>query len=855
MRQCPRACFLGVHILLAALGFFPCLWAQDVSDESKGVDSGNYNIRQTLEFGYRSDWINGDQDTYDTFVDLGKGLRLFDYSLDMRSLNHAGIFFDDLTFSNFGYGGDPNDVSRLRLEKNKWYDFQAMFRRDQNFWDWNLWANPLNPISTNPAASPTMPVATSPHALDLVRRMQDYDLTLRPESKVRFRLGYSHDRDDGPGFFTTDGGTISPFSENYSYTTNAYRMGVDFRILPRTMLSYDQLLNYFKQDNGVVDQNFPFQVVNGGVTIPVDLGDIWSSAGGEILPCGPGASNGGAFPFAGTTPPTANANCNGFVAYSQVGRPRNFMPTELFRFQSNYFKKFETSGSFGYSTANNVIPDFNETVVGWTTRNSSPGGTTSGPADAKRVSVNADWSGVYSLTNKLRLRDQFRFDNWRIPTLWDSVLGSFFTTGGVGLGAPIGVFNAANCNAANSYSGPACPSHTATSGPDLTDGVSANYFAQDLKTNTIELEYDFTRRFNARLGYWYGHRNITTNSNSFTTLEVFDPGGPGATAANDYLAARGGCALSGGTLPAVCTLNADGSITYNPGAPTGLSAPSSLIINEHALLLGMVARPTDNLRISGDFEFGYNDFAFTRTSPRQVQSYKINTSYQPKPWASLSGTVDIHENRDDVYTVNDLEHDRMYSFTSTLSSGPHLSVNFGYTYSNVFAQAIVCYTEGFGPAPAGTTPCPATGSPVPLGALAMYTSNDHFAYAGLMWRVNARVTATLGFNGSFVRGTSPYFNEPQFATGTPPPLQQVTLNTLQPAGTLNFNYLQPTGSIDIRVYKGLSYKMAWNYYGYDIAGNQFPAMLALTPTNPLLPSLQLENFNGSTATFAIRYAF
>ena len=40
-----------------------------------------------------------------------------------------------------------------------------------------------------------------------MRRMQDYDLTLLPQSRVRFRLGFSHDRDEGPGFFTTDSGT------------------------------------------------------------------------------------------------------------------------------------------------------------------------------------------------------------------------------------------------------------------------------------------------------------------------------------------------------------------------------------------------------------------------------------------------------------------------------------------------------------------------------------------------------------------------------------------------------------------------------------------------------------------------
>ena len=126
-------------------------------------------------------------------------------------------------------------------------------------------------------------------------------------------------------------------------------------------------------------------------------------------------------------------------------------------------------------------------------------------------------------------------------------------------------------------------------------------------------------------------------------------------------------------------MNSDGSITFNAGPPTGLTTPTFNTINTNALLLGGVARPIDNLRITGDFEFGYNDFAFTRTSPRQVQSYRISANYKPKPWGDINGAVDIHENRDNVFTVNNLEHDRMYSFTTILMPNKRLSVDFGTT--------------------------------------------------------------------------------------------------------------------------------------------------------------------------------
>ena len=152
-------------------------------------------------------------------------------------------------------------MDRLCWDKNKWYGVRANFRSEKNFWDYNLLANPLNPSTSTPSVA----IASSPHSLDLVRRMQDYTLTLLPQSRVRLRLGFSRNRDQGPGRFTTDGGTVSAFNETYSYTTNSYRVGADFKLLPKTTISYDQFLSYYKQDNAVTDnpQRSGYQLANG----------------------------------------------------------------------------------------------------------------------------------------------------------------------------------------------------------------------------------------------------------------------------------------------------------------------------------------------------------------------------------------------------------------------------------------------------------------------------------------------------------------------------------------------------------------------------------------------------------------
>jgi hypothetical protein len=226
----------------------------------------------------------------------------------------------------------------------------------------------------------------------------------------------------------------------------------------------------------------------------------------------------------------------------------------------------------------------------------------------------------------------------------------------------------------------------------------------------------------------------------------------------------------------------------------------------------------------------------------------VHVNYKPRRWATLDGGVEIHENRDNVFTVDNLEHDRSYSFSAILSPNPRLSVDFGYNYWDVYTQALICFPYSISysnPAPPPSTlpvftfpigapmlptgpACPITGASSPLGTLSTYSSTDHFAHAAMMWKVMRRVTATVGYGGSFVRGNT------------------IFLNPLTPSGTLDYNYQRPYALIAINLYKGLTYKMAWNYYGFNETGNTSPFGLAAIP---------LQDFNGSNATFSFAYSF
>ena len=212
--------------------------------QPQGKESGGYLIHQSMEFGYRVSDITGSEQMYNTLVDLRTGPRFLEQSLSMQSQNHDGLLFDNLFINSFGWGGDPNNGLRARVEKISWYDFRANFRRDQTDFDYNLLANPLNPSTS----SPNLPVNFSPHNFGTRRRMSDFDLTLLPQSKVDFRIGYTRNNMTGPSYSSVHEGTDALLFQAWNTTLNSYRFGADMKVLPRTVISYDQFLDYYQGD-------------------------------------------------------------------------------------------------------------------------------------------------------------------------------------------------------------------------------------------------------------------------------------------------------------------------------------------------------------------------------------------------------------------------------------------------------------------------------------------------------------------------------------------------------------------------------------------------------------------------------
>jgi hypothetical protein len=291
--------------------------SQNQPAQQEGVTAGDYVIHTSAEIGYRYTNVTGSDNMYDTLVNLQTGPRFLDETFSMQSQDHQGLLFDNLSVNSFGWGGDPNNVLRARVEKNKWYNFLASFRRDQNFFDYDLLVNPLNP----PTSSPSIPVLNSAHAFDTTRRMTDIDLTLLPQSVVSFRFGYSHNNMTGPSYTSIHTGTEALLLQPWNTTMNAYRFGADWKVAPRTVLSYDQFLYYYKGDTDPQLSSFAMAFLPGGGT--VELGLPFDTANKSPCAVVPPATS-----LINSSGTLTNLDCNGYFSYFRNQRIRTSTPME-----------------------------------------------------------------------------------------------------------------------------------------------------------------------------------------------------------------------------------------------------------------------------------------------------------------------------------------------------------------------------------------------------------------------------------------------------------------------------------------------------------------------------------------------
>ena len=205
------------------------------SGPPRGENTGDYNITNSFELGYRWTLVGGSMGEYRSDVNYRNGVRLLGSSFSMDSKDGHGKYFDQILLNTLGLGNDPYESASLRVQKNGLYRYDMLWR--------------LNDYS-----NPGLTVAGGLHGMDTQMRLQDHEFTLFPQGHYRLRAGYSRNVQDGPMLSTSleldnnpTNSTGLPVFADLRQTWDEYRIGgdVEFAGFRFTLL---HRWDYFKQD-------------------------------------------------------------------------------------------------------------------------------------------------------------------------------------------------------------------------------------------------------------------------------------------------------------------------------------------------------------------------------------------------------------------------------------------------------------------------------------------------------------------------------------------------------------------------------------------------------------------------------
>jgi hypothetical protein len=198
----------------------------------RGANAADYNIVQSWEFGYRFATIGGDRGKYQSDVNFGNGIRLLGSSLSINSKEGHGRWFDEFILSTQGLGNDPYESATVRLQKNRWYRYDLLWRQ-------------------NDYRNPGLVIANGTHAQNTTHRWQDHDVVLFPQSHFKLRAGYSRVKQTGPALssvleFDTRGEVFPVLRDTYRQFDD-YRVGgdVDFKGF---RLTVQRRWSFYKED-------------------------------------------------------------------------------------------------------------------------------------------------------------------------------------------------------------------------------------------------------------------------------------------------------------------------------------------------------------------------------------------------------------------------------------------------------------------------------------------------------------------------------------------------------------------------------------------------------------------------------
>lgn len=312
--------------------------------------------------------------------------------------------------------------------------------------------------------------------------------------------------------------------------------------------------------------------------------------------------------------------------------------------------------------------------------------------------------------------------------------------------------------------------------PTVVPTVQQASFNQTWTRNQAELAWDFSKKAGARIGYRYGDREF----NHF----------------NDFL----------------------------PGDE------DHFVGLEKTALFGLWARPLPGLRLNFDLEHTNYNSVFVRLSPRKEGRYRFQTTYSPRPWATLGGSINILQQSNADAQTQFVGHNQNYGLTASPAPRERFGMDLAYNFNSVIQNALICFNDT---PPVGVSlpfvtnamnnNCAGNDTANNLMANSYYTNHTNFGMTTIRFKPTKRATLNAGYSMTSVDG-----NVPQFTV-------------LQPLGSLQYKYQQPVANLSIDIGHKLAYNMGWNYYQYGEGS-------FVGPTAP-------RYFHANALTESLRYAF
>jgi hypothetical protein len=759
-----------------------------------------YTVHHSVDLGGHLDGIVGSNAMYDTMVNQHSGMRLLGETFEMHALpGNKKALMDDLKGFTNGLGGDPNNLAKLDFSKKKVYEFSGIFRRDRQYFDYDLLGNPnigagqSLPVGLSTAHAASMPwsqVMQSPVMFNTVRRMTDTSLILYPQSKVTYRVSYAQNIMQGvsnsPSYSFAKYDAL--LQQNERNSTDDVLLGVDWKPLKETKVTFEEQMVNFKNNTSyaLAPSAYNVQEANGA---KASLGDWdalepygYTATGFSVSGVCSTASMGSANYTSATsyTILTANANgglpiinaaCSVISSYTRTQPSRIFTPTESLRFQSSSIKNVQMNGDARFTLANMNLPNYYDNYQGLTASATSGvlSSTWMGSAKAHRQSVAADYGIVWQPTKNVSISDQASANTVHQPgsVLINSAVNTTITTAGA-----ISINSIANATATASIWG---------GGPTLGT-PKYGYYGQGSFVNNLTAAWDLS---NARLALTYRHGSRTVSQGTPHNMAI-----PSTTAYTDPLS---------------------GNIT----------------INEDGGIFNASVRPMRNLDINGSVEVLYNDNAVTAVGPRQTQQYRVHAKYKAAPWAVFTAAYSDRErhnntNNNQAYVAsgNQLyagpiahqDYSRTASVGATMSPNEHYGLDLYYAFSEVYTTTNICYdsvntsyTNMPGASSASGAACSAGAGHGSTTAFTLYgvdfmKAPTQFGSIALTSTPTKYLHSSLGYRASSVNGTR-FFNDPRDVNGS-----LVSMNQ------------SPFVNLAVTVHPGLIWKAEYNYFGYGEGG-------------------------------------